>query len=209
MIKKLGLALISVVFSISVSAATFTEGKQYSKLDQKVADVPQVVEFFSFYCPHCYQFERVYHVSDTVKSKLPAGTTMEKYHVTFLGGNMGEVLTQAWAVAVSLGVQDKVAPLMFEAVQKEQTVNTPEDVRKVFLKAGVKAEEYDAAWDSFMVKALVEKQRKAAEDFQIRGVPAVYVNGQYMVRTEGLDGSSLDVFVKQFSDVVNYLVTLK
>ena len=64
---------------------------------------PQVLEFFSFYCPHCYQFEQVYHVSENVKKALPAGTKMTKYHVEFLGP-LGKQLTQAWAVAMALGV---------------------------------------------------------------------------------------------------------
>ena len=69
---------------------------------------------------------------------------MTKYHVEF-PGPLGKQLTQAWAVAMALGVEDKVSPLMFEAVQKTQTVQTPDDIRNVFVKAGVTAADYDAA----------------------------------------------------------------
>ncbi len=94
---------------------------------------PQVLEFFSFYRPHCYQFEQVYHVSENVKS-VACRHQMTKYHVEF-PGPLGKQLTQAWAVAMALGVEDKVSPLMFEAVQKTQTVQTPDDIRNVFVKA--------------------------------------------------------------------------
>ncbi len=40
---------------------------------------------FSFFCPHCYQFEEVLHISDNVKKKLPEGVKMTKYHVNFMG----------------------------------------------------------------------------------------------------------------------------
>lgn len=53
--------------SFSASAAQFQDGKQYITLEKPVAGEPQVLEFFSFYCPHCYQFEEVLHVSDNVK----------------------------------------------------------------------------------------------------------------------------------------------
>jgi thiol:disulfide interchange protein DsbA len=202
--KKIWLALVGMVMAFSASAAQFSDGAQYVTLDKPVTGEPQVLEFFSFYCPHCYQFEQVYHVSENVKKALPAGTKMTKYHVEFLGP-LGKQLTQAWAVAMALGVEDKVSPLMFEAVQKTQTVQTPEDIRNVFVKAGVTAADYDAAWNSFVVKSLVVQQEKAAEDLQLRGVPAVFVNGKYMVKNDGLDTSSMDAYVKQFADVVKFL----
>lgn len=57
-----------MVMAFSASAAQFSDGTQYVTLDKPVTGEPQVLEFFSFYCPHCYQFEQVYHVSENVKS---------------------------------------------------------------------------------------------------------------------------------------------
>lgn len=206
--KTIWFALAGLVLAFSASAAQFTEGQQYIQLDKPATSEPQVLEFFSFYCPHCYQFEQVYHVSDTVKQHLPAGTKMVKYHVDFLGP-LGKQLTQAWAVAIALGVQDKVCPLMFDAVQKTQIVQTPDDIRNVFIKAGVTGEEYDSAWNSFVVKSLVVQQQKAAADLELRGVPAIFVNGKYMIRAEGLDTSAPDLIGKQFADVVKFLINQK
>ncbi|AKG69010.1 thiol:disulfide interchange protein DsbA [Serratia fonticola] len=206
--KKIWLALVGMVMAFSASAAQFSDGTQYITLDKPVTGEPQVLEFFSFYCPHCYQFEETYHISDAVKKALPEGTKMTKYHVEFLGP-LGKQLTQAWAVAMALGVEDKITQPMFEAIQKTQTVQTPDDIRKVFVNAGVAGEDYDAALNSFVVKSLVAQQEKAAEDLQLRGVPAVFVNGKYMVKNDGLDTSSMDVYVKQFADVVKFLTEQK
>jgi thiol:disulfide interchange protein DsbA len=202
--KKIWLALVGMMMAFSATAAQYSDGTQYVTLDKPVTGEPQVLEFFSFYCPHCYQFEEVYHVSDAVKKALPKGTKMTKYHVEFLGP-LGKQLTQAWAVALALGVEDKITAPMFEAVQKTQTVQTPDDIRNVFIKAGVKAEDYDAALNSFVVKSLVVQQEKAADDLQLRGVPAVFVNGKYMVKNDALDTSSMDAYVKQFAGVVKFL----
>ncbi|WP_330986260.1 MULTISPECIES: thiol:disulfide interchange protein DsbA [Enterobacterales] len=206
--KKILLALAGMILAFSASAAQITEGKQYTTLEKPVAGEPQVLEFFSFYCPHCYQFEQVLHVSDTVKKKLPEGTKMTKYHVEFLGP-LGKELTQAWAVAIALGVEDKITSPMFEAVQKTQTVQTVADIRQVFIDAGVKAEEYDAAWNSFVVKSLVAQEEKAAADLQLQGVPAMYVNGKYQVNPQDMDTSNMDVFVQQYADTVKQLVEKK
>lgn len=206
--KKIWLALAGLILAFSASAAQFEEGKQFTTLETPVAGAPQVMEFFSFYCPHCYEFERVWHVSDAVKQKLPEGAKMTKYHVEFLGP-LGKELTQAWAVAIALGVEDKITAPMFEAVQKTQTVQNVADIRKVFVDAGVKGEEYDAAWNSFVVKSLVAQQEKAAADVQLRGVPAMFVNGKYQLNPQGMDATSLDVYVQQYADTVKYLTTKK
>lgn len=206
--KKIWLAVAGMILAFSASAAQFTDGKQYNTLPQPVAGEPQVLEFFSFYCPHCYQFEQVLHVSDAVKKKLPEGTKMTKYHVEFLGP-LGKEITQAWAVAIALGVEDKITSPMFEAVQKTQTLQNAADIRKVFVDAGVKGEEYDAAWNSFVVKSLVAQQEKAAADLKLTGVPAMYVNGKYQLNMQGMDTSSMDIFLQQYSDTVKYLVEKK
>ncbi|ACR70994.1 thiol:disulfide interchange protein DsbA [Edwardsiella ictaluri] len=204
--KKMWLALLGMVIAFGVSAAQFTNGEQYTTLDKPVNGAPQVLEFFSFYCPHCYEFAEVYHIPQAIEGKLPQGITLTKYHVEFLGP-LGKQLTQAWAVAMALGVEDKITQPMFDALQKTQSIKTEADIRNVFIQAGVKPQEYDAALNSFVVKSLVVQQEKAAEDFQLRGVPAVFVNGRYMVKSDGLDTSSMANYVAQFANVVHFLVS--
>ncbi|MFP1767478.1 thiol:disulfide interchange protein DsbA [Lonsdalea quercina] len=206
--KKVWLTLIGVIMAFSASAADFSEGKQFVTLDKPATQEPQVLEFFSFYCPHCYQFSQIYHIPDAIQKALPAGTKMVKYHVDFLGP-LGKNLTEAWAVAIALGVEDKISPLMFDAVQKTQTMQKPEDIRNVFISAGVKGEDYDSALNSFVVKSLVVQQEKAAADLQLRGVPSLFVNGKYMVKNDGLDTSSMDAYVQQYADVVKFLISKK
>ena len=204
--KKVWLALAGMILAFSASAAQITEGKQYITIDKPVAGEPQVLEFFSFYCPHCYQFEEVLHVSDNVKKKLPEGVKMTKYHVEFLGP-LGKDLTQAWAVAMALGVEDKVTVPMFEAVQKTQTVQTVADIRNVFINAGVKGDDYDAAWNSFAVKSLTAKQQEMAKAVDLTGVPAIFINGKYMINPKGLKSDDLNAFVQNYADTVRFLIS--
>ncbi|MDI4740303.1 DsbA family protein, partial [Salmonella enterica subsp. enterica serovar Kentucky] len=42
---------------------------------------------------------------------------------------------------------------------------------------------------------LVAQQEKAAADLQLQGVPAMFVNGKYQINPQGMDTSSMDVFV--------------
>ncbi|BAN94881.1 DSBA oxidoreductase [Plautia stali symbiont] len=208
--KKIWFALVGLMLAFSASAAQFNHGKQYVTLPKTVASEPQVMEFFSFFCPHCYQFERIYHVSDAVRKNLPADTKVTKYHVDFLGGDFGPVVTHAWAVAMALGVEDKVTAPIFDGIQKTQTITDAANLKETFIKAvDITSEDYDAAWNSFAVKALVAQQQKAASDVNLQGVPAIFVNGKYMVNNGGLDTSSTDNFVADYANVVKFLVEKK
>lgn len=208
--KKILFALVGAFLAFSASAAQFTDGQQYVTIQKPVTGEPQVLEFFSFYCPHCYEFENVWHVSDAVKKAVPEGTKLTKYHVEFLGGDMGKVVTQAWAIAMALGVEEKVTAPLFEGIQKTQTINDPASLKDAFVKAaGITPEEYDAAWNSFVVKSLVAQQEKAAVDMDLRGVPAMFVNGKYMINNGGLDTSTMDNYTQQYANVVKFLLSQK
>ena len=98
---------------------------------------------------------------------------------------------------------------MFEAVQKKLSIRNIDDIRSVFIDAGIKAEDFDGAWNSFAVKALVAKQEKAAMDVELRGVPAMFVKGKYQLNPQGMDTSSLDIFVQQYAATVSYLIENK
>ena len=49
-----------------------------------------------------------------IRTARNGGVKMTKYHVNFMGGDLGKDLTQAWAVAMALGVEDKVTVPLFE-----------------------------------------------------------------------------------------------
>jgi thiol:disulfide interchange protein DsbA len=206
--KKFWLALVGVFMAFNASASDISEGKQYVDLKQPVTNQPQVVEFFSFYCPHCYQFSSVFHVPQTLEKNLPANVTHERYHVDFLGP-LGKDLTDAWAVAIVMKIEDKVTPIIFDGIQKTQTINTKADIRNAFIKAGVSGEEYDSALNSFMVKSVASEERNAAKAFELQGVPATFVNGKYMINNGGMDVKTVDEYAKKYSEAVNYLLNKK
>lgn len=79
----------------------------YTHLDKTIPEAPEVVEFFSFYCPPCYQFVDNYPVSKRLNHMLPEGVTVKKYHVSAMG-KMGKELTEAWAIATTMTVKANV-----------------------------------------------------------------------------------------------------
>lgn len=202
--KKFFVAITTFLLSLNVLAANqpFENGKEYITLDQPRSSQPEVIEFFSFYCPHCYNFEMTYKIPQKVKESLPAGTTFKQYHVDFLG-RQSQNLTRAWALAVMLGAEEKVKAPLFEKAQVN-AFNSMNDIRQVFIDNGISAEQFDAGINSFAVNAFVSKQQQAANDLQVRGVPDFYVNNKYRINPEGFSRSA--DFIKTYAELANYLL---
>ncbi|WP_424404988.1 thiol:disulfide interchange protein DsbA [Pasteurella sp. PK-2025] len=202
--KKLWFALSAFFLAFSVHASPLTEGKQYIALSNAPSAQSEVVEFFSFYCPHCYSFEYQYKIPAQVKQSLPKGVDFKQYHVNFLGPQ-GENLTRAWAFAMATGVEDKVKEPLFLAAQKN-ALRSMDDIRNIFLQKGISAEQFDGGINSFAVTALFNKQTQAAEQMKVRGVPDFYVNGRFRVNPEGLATHDTASFIKDYVETVKGLL---
>ena len=201
--KKFLFARIGGIVAFNVSAADFKDGVQYETLNNQASAEPRVTEFFSFYCPACRQFDQVFHISEKIENIVPKEGTYQKYHVSFMGGETGTMLTKAWGIAITLKIEDKIKPLMFDAVQEKHSINSLNDIRDVFIKAGVNEKEFDSLWNSFIIDSLFVKQQKAAEAFNIRGIPAIYVNNKYHVVNQKI--ATPDEFIS----VVDFLLRNK
>lgn len=204
-LKTVFIALSALcAFNTTALAADPVAGKEYVEVRKAPSAQKEVVEFFSFYCSHCYNFELSYKIPSQIKEQLPTDTKLVQYHVNFLG-RQSENLTRAWALAMALGVEDKVKTALFEAAQKD-AFKSMDDIRAVFLANGVAAEQFDSGINSFAVNGLYNKQVQLADDFQIRGVPAFFVNGQYQINTEGFsDATSTNDFIKRYVDAILFL----
>lgn len=172
---------------------------------REAAELPAVMEFFSFYCPPCYAFSQQYGIDKGIRAVLPPGKQMVKYHVDFIGP-LGDDLTQAWSVARVLGIEEKIEPLLFEAVQIFRNLNTPDDIRTVFAKAGVDNAEYDRVLNSGAAKSLTEEQRRLFRELGVTGTPSVYVNARWRMDNSQFRGTSIMQFRAEYISAVAELL---
>ncbi|KJY82495.1 thiol:disulfide interchange protein [Vibrio galatheae] len=199
--KKLFALVATLMLSLSAHAAQFSEGEHYTVLNLEAAKKPIVTEFFSFYCPHCNAFEPIVQ---QLKAQLPEDVKFQKNHVSFMGGNMGESMSKAYATMVALKVEDKMTPVMFNRIHNMR--KAPKDdaeLRQIFIDEGVDAKKFDAAFKGFAVDSMVRRFDKQFKDSGLKGVPAVVVNNKYLV-----EGSKLRT-VDEYFALVDYLLTLK
>jgi thiol:disulfide interchange protein DsbA len=189
---------------VSVNA----EGTKYDVLNEQVLSAPPVVEFFSFYCSACYRYDTDMKVTDSVKNILPEGISLTQYHASFMG-QLGNEMTRAWSVAILMNMEDKIKPLMFDAVQKKRSVRGWHDIRNLFIDAGVEGRSFDSAWGSFAVQALTEKQNRLAHSLRLSGVPAMFINGEYQINPAGMSTDSVAAFVSDYTNTVRQLLNNK
>ncbi|RDE70556.1 thiol:disulfide interchange protein [Haemophilus sputorum] len=207
MMLKTTFVALSALFAFSansLAAEQPVEGKEYKVVSQAPSSQKEVVELFSFYCPHCYAFELQYKIPSQIKEKLPADVKFTQYHVDFLG-RQSENLTRAWAFAMAKGVEDNVKTALFEGAQKD-AFKSMDDIKAVFLANGVSEADFDSGINSFAVNGLVSKQTQYAERFKVRGVPAFFINDKYEINLEGFsDSTSTGAFIQRYVDAVTFL----
>lgn len=181
--KALLMAAALLLAPMAALAAQYQEGVHYTVINDGPATAkPEITEFFSFYCPHCYTFSKT--VVPKILAEKPDGIAFNQAHVDFIGKEMGVEMSRAFAVAHQLNVADKVEPALFSAIHdKKQHFTNRDDIRAIFIANGVDGKNFDAAAESFMVNAQMSKMKRDTENAKLTGVPALVVNGKYRVET--------------------------
>jgi len=201
MIKVFALFMSLVILPLTAHAANFEEGNQYQVIKQTATKTPEVTEYFSFYCPHCKDFEP--YIND-LKAQLPDNVKFNKNHVDFMGEGRGKMLTKAYAAAELLEVEDKFTELLFNSIHVQHKHNYSEnDLLDIFEQAGADRKEADSVLQSFAVSGIASQMKRNTEVSGIRGVPTVIINGKYQINRGKLKTE------QEFLDLVNFLVKKK
>ena len=200
--NKIIMLLVGLMMAtLGHAAPLFKEGEHYEVVKATATAKPELLEFFSYFCPHCYRFEPI--MADLKKS-LPQGIELKRNPVAFLGREMGPELQRAFAVATLLDVEDKFSPVIFKKIQEErQPPQSRADIKALFESIGVAGNEYDGAVDSFAVSGLVAQFDRNTQEMNIRGVPATVINGRYLLKTESVKST------EEYKALVQYLLNKK
>lgn len=195
--KKIFLMLAALLLvPLAQAAPLFKEGVHYEIVKQAASAKPEVTKFFSYYCPHCFQFEPIF---EKLQAELPEGVTIKGNPVAFLGKDMGSELQRAYALATLLKVEPKISAALFQRIQVERKLPQDRDeVKALFESQGVTAQEFDGGIDSFAVTGLVAQYDRNTQSLNIRGVPATVVNGKYLVKSEALTSAEEYVSLVKF-----------
>ncbi|GAB4175248.1 MAG: thiol:disulfide interchange protein DsbA/DsbL [Wenzhouxiangellaceae bacterium] len=179
----LGAALLAVSWMPLAAAqdAPFQEGTHYEVIDRPPVDddtdVVEVVEVFSYMCPHCANFEP--HV-EPWSHRLPEGVQFRRVPVSF--NRSWEPFARAYYTAEVLGILDQSHPALFKALHQERkALRGIDDLAGFHAQFGVDADRFKSTAQSFAVESMLRMGNASIARWQVRSTPTLVIDGKYRV----------------------------
>src|SRR5690554_5257909 len=145
--KKLMFAFVALMM-LPVTAQEFKEDVHYEVIAEQSAAKPEIKEFFSFYCIHCYRFEPV---AAAMKEAYPKA--FDKSHI--VSHPTLELVARGFAAAKLFKKEEAISKAFYERIHvQEKQITTEEDLKAIFHVNGISADKFEKA----MKHPLVEKQ---------------------------------------------------
>ena len=157
----------------------------------------EVIEFFWYGCPHCYDLEPKLHKWE---QNLPENVHFIRQPAIF--SDLWGKHAKAYLTAEALNVVDKVHADFFDEIQnKKQELQTEDQLAKFFVAHGVEESKFRETYNSFLIDAKMRQAKAMAPRYGITGVPAVIINGKYLVtaRLAGSHDKMIEVMNKLIS----------
>lgn len=202
MLKRIFSVLIlsAMLPSLGLAQTAWQEDVHYEVIAEQGSAKPQILEVFSFWCPHCFTFESV---AEQIKQKLPAGVPFIKAHVNFMGSATPQAqndATFAMLAAKAMKADKVFNNALFTAIHRERkSVSGMTDIKAIFSAAGGDAVKLEKLTKSFGIKGQVTKNNKYTRG--ISSVPAFIINGKYKATM------TRDMTPDMFVDLVLWLST--
>jgi thiol:disulfide interchange protein DsbA len=176
-----------LIFALSAHGEV-VQGRDYSLIvPSQPGNSPgkiEVIEFFSYGCPHCAAF----NPSVTLwASKLPSNAAFVRVPVAFGRPQWGQ-LARTYYTLLSMGLVEKLDAAFFNAIHQEHQNLFDEDSIAAWMAAhGVDAKEFRAEFNSFSVTTEATRAEQLSRNYKISGVPTLTIDGKYAALGQNFD----------------------
>ena len=202
MIKR-WLKSFAILMLISGSAAAqmaFTEGSDYQLVNPAVKtsqpDKVVVTEIFWYGCPHCFRFEPYV---ERWSAGLPEGVVFEQVPSS-LNPRWTEHARAYYAFKM-MDALDQTHKALFDAIHlKRQRLMSLDAIAGFAADMGLDEKLFRENAFSFPVETQIRKNIQKEKRYGHQGVPAVIVNGKYLI-SASLAGSN-----ERMIEIMNFLV---
>ena len=173
-------ALVAATGARAQGAATPVEGKDFVRLPAPApvaapAGKIEVVEFFSYGCPHCYAFEPL--LEPWVK-KLPADVAFRRVPAAFNAAWEG--LAKIFYALEATGDLEAMHKRVFAAIHvQRQKLDKESDIAAFVKSAGGDDAKFLDAYKSFGVATKLRQGKQLADAYKIDGVPTLGIHGRW------------------------------
>jgi len=138
---------------------------------------PVVMKFFAYQCPHCYTLEK--HTQTWKKENN--GKVKFQAVPTHLGNQQFGPFILVHETAKTLGLLDKITPMLFKRLHEEEKLFSSQDEAIDFLvSAGANKESATVAIENEeAIKTAIDSNFRLLAKYKISGVPTILVNHRY------------------------------
>jgi len=185
LIALLFAGLISSLAASSPSLAAEPQaGRDFKPINPPLATAKgkiEVIEFFSYGCPHCSDFHPL--VSQWA-AKLPKDVSFRRVPVSFNRPEWAR-LSRIYFALEATGDLAKFDAAVFIAIH-EQRVNFKNDETVISwaTSKGIDGKKFGDALTGFSMQSKVQRADQEAVAAKISGVPALAVDGKYLINNE-------------------------
>ena len=164
----------------------------------------EVIEFFYYGCPHCYNLQP--SLKAWLKS-APKDIEFRRMPTVFQKNWLP--LTRAYYALETVGAVEKVHDDVFDAVHKQNVHFTDKNILMEWAaRRGVDAKSLGEAYDSFAVQTKTQRAVQLTRAYGISGTPSVVVAGRYLTAPSMTTNADGAVNYQRFHEVLNGLVEM-
>ncbi len=180
--QRILLGVLGAALILPARAAELIEGRDWRALmpPQPVKDPGriEVLEFFSYGCPHCSQLNPLIK---TWAAGLPPDVTFERVPVTF-GRAAWANVSRLYFALDQTGDLARLDQAVFDAISKERrNLFTEQAIVDWVADQGMDAEQFKAAFSGFTTETRFIRANALAERYKVDAVPMIVVGGRYVV----------------------------
>lgn len=143
----------------------------------------EVREFFWYGCSHCFKLEPFIAAwlktkpKDVVFIRTPGALNLS-----------WETHARGYYAAEAIGIADKAHASLFDSIHiGRQQLFDQASLAKFYSNYGVSEAQFNGMFNSFMVVGKITESKNLAKSYMLEGVPAITVNGKYVISGEGQD----------------------
>jgi thiol:disulfide interchange protein DsbA len=168
--------------ALPVCAAPLQQGRDYDPIQPpqpgESAGKIEVLEFFSYGCPHCKDFHPLVMAW---AAKLPKDVSFKRVPVTF-GRAAWTNLARLYHSLQTSGDLARLDTAVFSAIHEQRVdLYTDKSILAWVKGQGVDTKSFAAAFDSFGVNTQVARDEQLVKNYKVQGVPLLTVAGHYAV----------------------------
>ncbi len=202
LILIVGLVAASVAFGADAGAPKWEAGKSYLVIDPpqptKTGNKIEVLEVFSYACPHCAHFQPY---AQKLKASLPKTAEFRLMPADFQP--VWVLFARGFYVANGLGLIDKTHQAMFDAIYRDhQPMGTLDQIADFYAAHGADKATFLSTAESFVIDGDLAQAHRMEVNYGIDSTPTLIVNGKYRIVANSAEKIGFDEMV----EIAQYLV---